>query len=88
MPWDGTELWLADIDQQVQPVNARHVAGGRRISIFQPEWSMDNILYFVSDETGWWNLARLDETGVVAITRIDSEFGLPQWVFGQTTYTF
>ena len=88
MPWDGTELWLADIDQQGQLVNSLHVAGSDTISIFQPEWSPDNILYFVSDESGWWNLARLDETGPAAVTDVKSEFGLPQWVFGQTSYAF
>ena len=34
------------------------VAGGADESIFQPEWSPDGMLYFVSDRTGWWNLYR------------------------------
>ena len=88
MPWDGTELWIADIDAQGLPANPMHVAGSDSISIFQPEWSPDNTLYFVSDESGWWNLSRLDKTGAVAVTSLKSEFGLPQWVFGQTTYAF
>jgi len=24
--------------------------------IFQPEWSPEGVLYFVSDRSGWWNL--------------------------------
>ena len=88
MPWDGTELWLADVNGQGQLENVRHITGSESTSIFQPEWSPDNILYFVSDESGWWNLARLDETGITAVTALKSEFGLPQWVFGQTTYAF
>ena len=35
------------------------IAGGRDESIFQPEWSPDGRLYFVSDRTGFWNLYRL-----------------------------
>lgn len=88
MPWDGTELWLAEIDHQGQPVNSTKVAGSRTVSIFQPEWSPQDILYYVSDESGWWNLARLDEKGPAAVTAIKSEFGLPQWVFAQTSYAF
>ena len=34
------------------------VAGGADESVFQPAWSPDGVLYFVSDRTGWWNLYR------------------------------
>lgn len=88
MPWDGTELWVADINEQGLPANTLHVAGSESTSIFQPEWSPENILYYVTDESGWWNLARHDETGRTAVTTLKSEFGLPQWIFGQTTYAF
>lgn len=88
MPWDGTELWLADVNENGLLANHSHVAGSESVSIFQPEWSPENILYYVTDESGWWNLARHDETGSLAVTEQKSEFGLPQWVFGQTTYAF
>ena len=88
MPWDGTELWVADIDAEGQPGNPTHVSGDDTTSIFQPEWSPDNTLYFVTDRSGWWNLARLEPGGTSLLTRLESEFGLPQWVFGQTTYAF
>ena len=88
MPWDGTELWLADVDESGLPTGPRRVAGSNRISVFQPEWSPDNSLYYVTDESGWWNLARLDADGPNSLTSLKSEFGLPQWVFGQSTYAF
>jgi dipeptidyl aminopeptidase/acylaminoacyl peptidase len=88
MPWDGTELWIADINDNGQPEQSLHVAGSDQISIFQPEWSPGNTLHFVSDESGWWNLMCLDGNEATMLTRLDSEFGLPQWVFGQTTYAF
>ena len=88
MPWDGTELWLADVNENGSLATHSHVAGSESTSIFQPEWSPDNILYYITDESGWWNLARHDKTGSLAVTTQKSEFGLPQWVFGQSTYAF
>jgi dipeptidyl aminopeptidase/acylaminoacyl peptidase len=58
MPWDGTELWVADLDGDGTVTRARMMAGGPEESIFQPGWSPDGDLYFVSDWTGWWNLYR------------------------------
>ena len=58
MPWDGTELWVGDLDADGAIVRATCVAGGPAESIFQPEWSPDGLLYFISDRTGWWNLYR------------------------------
>jgi len=58
MPWDGTELWVAQVESDGTLGPAQLVAGGQEESIFQPEWSPDGDLYFVSDRTGWWNLYR------------------------------
>src|ERR1700694_186175 len=58
MPWDGTELWVASINNEGKLAQAEKVAGGLSESIFQPEWSPEGILHFVSDQTGWWNLYR------------------------------
>src|SRR5204863_3271721 len=51
MPWDGTELWIADLDENGNVSNARRVAGGPTESIFQPAWSDDGILHFISDRS-------------------------------------
>ena len=88
MPWDGTELWRADIDNRGMPSDPALIAGGDAVSIFQPEWSGDDVLYFVTDVSGWWNLARDEGSGVAAVTDLNSEFGLPQWIFGQSSYAF
>jgi dipeptidyl aminopeptidase/acylaminoacyl peptidase len=87
MPWDGTELWVGDIvDGQV--VSGKRVAGALRESVFQPAWSPDGILHFVSDRSGWWNLYRLQDGAYQALYTKDAEFGMPQWVFGMSTYGF
>jgi dipeptidyl aminopeptidase/acylaminoacyl peptidase len=88
MPWDGSEVWLSPLQADGKPGPAELVAGGRAESIFQPEWSPDSTLYFVSDRTGWWNLYRSKDGRVEALCPMEAEFGLPQWVFGLTTYTF
>jgi dipeptidyl aminopeptidase/acylaminoacyl peptidase len=64
------------------------VAGGPDESIFQPEWSPDGTLYFVSDRTGWWNLYRLSAGSVEPLCEKEAEFGAPQWMFGMSTYAF
>ncbi len=56
MPWDGTELWVADVTPAGTLADARRVAGSASESIYQPGWSPDGVLYFVSDRSGWWKL--------------------------------
>ena len=86
MPWDGTELWLAELDETGVPYNSRCIAGGLEESIFQPQWLSTGDLCYVSDSTGWWNLYRYDLSRVVSVAPMKAEFGSPQWVFGQSTY--
>ncbi|MFQ6058133.1 MAG: S9 family peptidase [Anaerolineae bacterium] len=88
MPWDGTELWVGELKGDGSLGRTERVAGGVDESIFQPEWSSDGVLYFVSDRTGWWNLYRWREGAVEPVVEIEAEFGRPQWVFGMSTYAF
>lgn len=98
MPWDGTQLWLAQFNQDGTLTRAECVAGGVEESIFQPEWSPDGVLYFVSDRSGWWNLYRWlppaisylkgSVGGIEPLYPMEAEFGLPHWVFGMSTYGF
>jgi len=88
MPWDGTELWVADVLPDGTLANAARVAGGQEESIFQPAWSPDGTLTFASDRTGWWNLYQARDGQLVPLHPMDAEFGRPQWAFGAATYTF
>ncbi len=88
MPWEGTELWLADILDDGSLANGRLVAGGPQESICQPEWSPGGLLHFVSDRSGWWNLYRYDHGVVHALCPRAAEFGAPHWSFGGSLYGF
>jgi dipeptidyl aminopeptidase/acylaminoacyl peptidase len=88
MPWDGTELWVAQITAEGTLGSVRRVAGGADESICQPEWSPDGHLYFVSDRSGWWNIYRHDGISAQPVCAREAEFGQPQWIFGLSTYAF
>lgn len=89
MPWDGCELWIGRFGPDGLLATSQLVAGGAHESIFQPEWSPDGTLYFVSDRSGWWNLHRLTANGnIESLCELEAEFGMPQWGFGMSTYAF
>jgi dipeptidyl aminopeptidase/acylaminoacyl peptidase len=88
MPWDGTELWLAEVGADSRLADPRSVAGGPAESIVQPAWSPAGELHFVSDRTGWWNLYRLGEAGPVPVCPMSAEFAGPAWTFGGCWYGF
>jgi dipeptidyl aminopeptidase/acylaminoacyl peptidase len=65
MPWDGTFLYVADLvceeGRLPRLENARVVAGGPDVAIFQPEFAPDGKqLLYVSDESGFGRIAALD----------------------------
>lgn len=88
MPWDGTLLWVADLAADGTVSGARQAAGGEAESIFQPEWSPEGELHFVSDRTGWWNLYCVRDGRPVALAPMEAEFGCPQWSLGISRYAF
>lgn len=88
MPWDGTELWQAEVAPDGSLGEPQKLAGGPAESIFQPQWSPQGDLYFVSDRSGWWNLYRWDPQGPLPLCPMEAEFAEPQWVFGLSTYGF
>jgi dipeptidyl aminopeptidase/acylaminoacyl peptidase len=89
MPWVATEAWVGEILPDGKIGNTRRVAGGSDESVFQPEWSPNGDLYFVSDRhSGWWNLYRERNGAIEPMAEMNAEFGRPQWQFGMSTYAF
>lgn len=99
MPWDGTELWTADVHAEagvgLAVTGARRVAGGPGESVCQPAWSPGGGLVFISDRSGWWNLYRISPglagsgpADVEALAPAAAEFTIPQWWLGLSSYAF
>lgn len=89
MPWDGTEVMLADVAGDGTFTGARPVAGGPEESVAQVEWDRDGSLLLAADGSGWWELQRLDPDaagGPEAVRRLrpgrEEEFGGPLWRIG------
>jgi dipeptidyl aminopeptidase/acylaminoacyl peptidase len=97
MPWDGTELKVAELSPRglSSPVL---IAGGASESVLEPQWDRDGTLYFISDRSGFWNLyaqretgahgksGASRETGTHAVWSRPAEFAGPLWSFGQANY--
>lgn len=88
MPWQGTELWTAEVRSDGSLGAPRLIAGGPHEAICQPEWSPAGGLHFVSDRSGWWNLYRLVDNAVQPLCERAAEFGAPHWAFGGSMYGF
>ncbi|MEU5065326.1 prolyl oligopeptidase family serine peptidase [Streptomyces virginiae] len=81
MPWDGTELQLAEVTADGRLAGTRTVLGGPDESVAQVDWTADGTLLAVSDRGGWWNPYRVDpDTGwAVNLCLREEEFGGALW---------
>lgn len=93
MPWDDSVLFTAEVGMDGSLSNHRKVAGGQDCSVFQPSWGADGTLYFISDESGYWQIKAIRDFYTMDVLSLisdkayaDCEFGLPMWVFAQSTY--
>src|SRR5262245_52249240 len=82
MPWDGTELWVAEVDASGELRDPRQVVGGRDEAVVEPLWVSGNSVQFVSDRSGWWNLYRFEAGHIRALCPLDAEFARPPWLLG------
>lgn len=84
MPWDGTELHVAELhsdaagDRAISIGPSVVVAGSREEAVTQPEWAADGSLLFLSDRTDWWNLYRLGADQVAAALAAGPGSAAPQ----------
>ena len=88
MPWDSTELWLAELADG-RASNARRLVGEGDEALQQPEWHADGTLTVVTDRTNWWNLYDVDLATGDLSHRAGAEYDIvePHWVFGGSRYT-
>ncbi len=87
MPWDGCELFVADLGPDGTLGDPTHIAGrSGEESIWQPEWSPSGHLVFASDRSGWWNLERVRNGERRVLHEAEAEFGYPAWAFGTRSF--
>ncbi|WP_435132019.1 prolyl oligopeptidase family serine peptidase [Actinacidiphila sp. bgisy144] len=84
MPWDGTELRVAEVGADGVFGPARTLIGGPQESFPQVEWAPDGSLLAATDRTGWWNLHRIDpDSGAAAaLCPREEEFAGALWKLG------
>lgn len=87
MPWDGTELRVAAIEDGAT-VAPRTVKGGLTESALAPLWRDDESLYVISDWPGWWNIYQVGLHGESpqALYPAEEEFTGPLWQLGGMPY--
>lgn len=87
MPWDQCELWVAVWNDDFQITKKQKISFPQE-SIFQPSFSPQGQLFFVSDKENWWNIFLWDGEKRVPCLPLAAEFATPQWVFGLSSYGF
>lgn len=87
MPWTKTQLWAAGINEHGDLVNPLPITIDIEEAIFQPQWSPDGTLYFISDrDSGWWNIHKYTKDTIENICPLPVEVAEPLWVFQRSTY--
>ncbi len=95
MPWDATELRVLELDGLTVQSDVR-IAGGvdGDDSIMQPLWHpTSGDLYYLSDESGFYNLYRVEASSSSEpkhIWQLGHDLGgaAPGWMLGQQGFTF
>jgi dipeptidyl aminopeptidase/acylaminoacyl peptidase len=83
MPWDGTELRVAPVENGM-PGKGRLIKGSNRESVLAPLWRDNTSLYVATDWTGWWNIYQIGLRGEPpqALYPADEEFADALWELG------
>jgi len=87
MPWDTTELWIADwADGEAS--NNRLLAGNGDEALQQPTWLADGSLLVATDRTDWWNVYRVSvhDGSLEPLAQGDFDVVEPHWVFGGSRF--
>ena len=89
MPWDNTELWVADLDPKGGITQPRRLLNDLQGAITQPVYSPSGELFVVADFNNWWNLYRITPEGKAeAVLELAGEFAKPDWQLGNHSYAF
>jgi dienelactone hydrolase len=83
MPWDGTQLRVANIASSGELETIQVRAGGPSEAVNSPVWCDEDKLYFISDVSGFWNVWSVDNSGdKKQIFSEAAEWAQPMWLVG------
>jgi dipeptidyl aminopeptidase/acylaminoacyl peptidase len=88
MPWDDTQLWIAQISANGLSDPYRVDEHYTHQAFFEPLWGPNNELVVSSDKSNWWNLYQVHGKSLERLFSIDSEIGQPLWNLGASTWGF
>ena len=90
MPWEGSEICVADVtasETDLSVSNTKVIAGKRtEISAAYPRWATDDLLFFLSDVSDYYNPWKYSiasgAASAVLTTPAPEDFAQPQWSLG------
>jgi dipeptidyl aminopeptidase/acylaminoacyl peptidase len=88
MPWDDTQLWVANISEKGLSETYRVDEHFPSQAFFEPLWGPHNELMVSSDKANWWNLYQVHGKSLERLFTVDSEIGQPLWNLGASTWGF
>ncbi len=97
MPWDQTELHIAELDDRGAIRQRRVLEQPRPGSVLQPRFSPSGDLYLLADWNDWWNLHRVDGEAIndahatltaTEVVPLEAECCSPPWQLGHRHYAF
>lgn len=92
MPWDVTQIRVASLATDGQPIELQHIGGQEPGSLVQPRFDSRGRLYFIADWSDWWNLYCIDpeeqrsKQAPTCILPLSAEFCSAQWQLGKYNY--
>ncbi|MFC0437895.1 prolyl oligopeptidase family serine peptidase [Kutzneria buriramensis] len=87
MPWDGTELCVAELTEDGKVGEHRVIAGGPAEAVCQFRWESPETLLALTDPQGWWNLHRITLDGTATnLAPCEEELGGPLWRLGSSWF--
>ena len=92
MPWDVTQIRVASLAANGQPIELQRIDGQKPGSLLQPRFDSKGWLYFIADWSDWWNLYCIDPEGLqskqipTCILPVPAEFCSAQWQLGKYNY--
>ena len=83
MPWNGTELWVAPVDQLKSP---KKIAGDKTHSVAEARWGPAGEIYFLAELNNFVNLYRYKNGDIENLFSRDADFALPAWAPGKQQF--